>query len=124
MSSGEYKVSQTLDEMSIQYKREVSINLGTTRFLRWDFVINHNDKDYFIEYDGRQHYTPVTFGGMSMKKAKENFNTTQTHDKLKNDYCNDNDLILLRIKYTDYGNIPNILTDFAVKHFDWDGDKH
>lgn len=37
-----------------------------------------------IEYDGKQHFMPVRFGGISDKQAKENFRNVKKLDKLKN----------------------------------------
>jgi len=37
-----------------------------------------------IEYDGKQHFEPVCFGGISESQAKENLKNTRTMDKLKN----------------------------------------
>lgn len=37
-----------------------------------------------IEYDGQQHFYPVTFGGMSKEEAKIRFKRAQQNDKRKN----------------------------------------
>ena len=37
-----------------------------------------------IEYDGKQHYEPVRFGGISQKRAEENFKHTKQRDQAKN----------------------------------------
>jgi len=37
-----------------------------------------------IEYDGKQHFKPVTFGNISIKRAEENLKTQQERDMLKN----------------------------------------
>ena len=48
-----------------------------------------------IEYDGEQHYRPVSrFGG------EEAFKRQQIRDKLKNEYCKKNNIKLIRIPYT------------------------
>ena len=57
-----------------------------------------------IEYDGKQHYEWVK--GFY---TKEDFLKLQYHDKLKNEYCKNNNISLLRIPYWDYDNIENIL---------------
>ena len=41
-----------------------------------------------IEYDGQQHFMPVSFGGISKEKAKANFERTKYLDKMKNDSIN------------------------------------
>lgn len=48
-----------------------------------------------IEYDGRQHYIPINyFGGF------EAFQQQQERDRLKDQYCKDNHITLIRIPYT------------------------
>lgn len=39
----------------------------------------------------------------------ENFKTVQYHDAIKNKYCEDNNIKLLRIPYWDFDNIEEIL---------------
>lgn len=45
------------------------------------------------------------FGG------ERSFRILQKHDKIKNDYCLQNAIRLIRIPYTDYDNIDEILND-------------
>ena len=68
-----------------------------------------------IEYDGEQHYTPVNFGGISDERAIDNFKKTQAHDAIKNTYCQQHKINLIRIPYWDKNNIHNIL-DNAIKN--------
>ena len=73
----------------------------------------------FIEYDGKQHFEPQQFGGISKERAEKAFEQTKKYDKLKDDYCNDNGYLLLRIPYTEYGNIPQLITDFICENTNW-----
>ena len=70
--------------------------------LPFDFYIPH--KDICIEYDGEQHYKPIEyFGGVKkFKRLKRN-------DNIKNKYCKENNIKLIRIKYSQYKNIDKIL---------------
>ena len=63
-----------------------------------------------IEYDGRQHFEPVNFGG-GLQETKDNFQLTNRHDKIKTQYCIDNNIKLLRIPYTELKNITTILKE-------------
>jgi hypothetical protein len=55
-----------------------------------------------IEYDGIQHYEPVElFGGI------DEFEKTKIKDKIKNEYCLKNNILLYRISYKD--DIINVL---------------
>ena len=60
-----------------------------------------------IEYDGRQHFEPVEFFG-----GKEQFKIQKINDKLKDTYCRNNNIDLLRIPYWEFDNIDEILDSF------------
>ena len=59
-----------------------------------------------IEYDGEGHYYPVDFKGHD---GTETFQRTAKNDKIKNEYCKNNNINLIRIPYWDYDNIEMIL---------------
>ena len=63
-----------------------------------------------IEFDGKQHYEPLSFFG-----GIEAFEKLKTNDKIKNDYCEDNYINLIRIKY-DEDNIESILKGTIMAH--------
>ncbi len=105
--------------MKIDYEYNSSYEVKAKNLLRWDFIIKTNDEPLFIEYDGKQHYEPATFGGMSKEQAKTAFEKTKEYDKLKNDYCNDNGYLLLRIPYTEYKNIEILTIDFIQDNTNW-----
>ena len=117
---GIHLVKKCLEEMRIKYEHNASYIVKDVKWLRWDFILYEGDEvKAFIEYDGKQHFKPSRFGGMTQEQAEENLITSQRRDKIKNDFCKDNNYPLLRIKYDQYGNIPQILTEFAVEHLDW-----
>lgn len=82
--------------------------------LPFDVGIIHNNILYLVEADGKQHYEPVNFGGISDERALENFKITQYHDKIKNQFCKDNNIPLLRIPYWDFKNIETILNKYLI----------
>jgi hypothetical protein len=111
---------KALDEMDIAYEREVSeLKNEQGNWLRFDFKITYEAKVLYIEYDGRQHHKPVTFGGMSKEQAQVAFEKRQQHDALKNKWCVDNGHPLLRITYTKFGSVGQLITDFMTKHTEW-----
>ena len=57
-----------------------------------------------IEYDGKQHYEINTYFG-----GYESFIDTKIRDTIKNIYCRENNIKLLRITYKDFNNIEKIL---------------
>ena len=115
-SSGEVKIKKVLNEMKIDYQYNSSheVKNENNNYLRWDFIITSCEEPLFIEYDGRQHFEPVEHWG-----GQKAFEQTKKYDKLKDDYCNDNGYLLLRIPYTEYGNIPQLITDFICENTNW-----
>lgn len=71
-----------------EYKNE---NCKDKRALPFDFYINNK---YIIEYDGEQHFKAVNYWG-----GEEQLNVTHEHDLIKNKYCFDNNIPLIRIPY-------------------------
>jgi hypothetical protein len=59
-----------------------------------------------IEFDGKQHYEPMSFFG-----GVDSFNKLKINDKIKNDYCEENYMNLIRIKYDQIDDIYQILWD-------------
>ncbi|MFJ7665281.1 endonuclease domain-containing protein [Lysinibacillus sp. NPDC097162] len=74
----------------------------TIRNYRLDFFVN----GIAIEYDGEQHFKSVEIFGGEIGLAE-----TQSRDRIKNKYCADNGIPLIRIPYWDYENIDAILTE-------------
>lgn len=69
--------------------------------MRFDFAIIDDEKNLIklIEYDGEQHFKPIEqFGG------QEAFEELKQRDKIKNNYCREHNINLLRIS-KDYRNL-------------------
>ena len=98
-SRGETKIKQLLDENNILFKKELSLpNLKGKGggFLRFDFgIYKQQQLIYLIEFDGEQHYI---LNGYSGKFLKEN-------DQIKNNWCKENNIPLIRIPYTHLENL-------------------
>lgn len=105
-SKGEVKINLYLNQNQIEYKKEYRfVNLPLYRF---DFYLPK--LKIAIEYDGKQHFEPIDYyGGMDALQE------TQRRDKIKNQFCLDNDITLFRIPYTEINNINAILTDIFEK---------
>ena len=95
-SHGEYKIRQLLDQANIKYQTEYMFdtcrNPETNRPLRFDFYVN--DK-YLIEFDGKQH-----FEQSREWLAQETLEELQYRDEIKNQWCKENNIPLIRIPYT------------------------
>ena len=96
-SSGERYILSVLNELNVDFIEQYSFSdCKYKQALRFDFAIFYNDKLlYLIEYDGKQHFEPIDwFGGI------EAFKKTQLRDCIKNAYCQDHGIALLRFPYT------------------------
>lgn len=98
-SLGEQKIASILDEHGIEYIREYQFNnCININKLRYDFYITNDN--YIIEFDGELHY-----GYGTGWNTKENFEKIKYRDKIKNEYCKNNNIPLIRIPYTHFNNL-------------------
>lgn len=99
-SKGELKISNILNEQNIRYKKEHTfegcINPVTGRKLKFDFYLL--DLNILIEYDGKQHFITEEKGWYSVDDLKD----IQRRDEIKNNYCLEHDIPLIRINYSEY----------------------
>lgn len=118
-SKGEIKISQFLDKHQISYITQYRFKDCRHKIsLPFDFAIFQNNKiKCLIEYDGEQHYQPVCFAGISNEQAQINFQQCQIKDNIKNDYCDKNNIKLLRIPYWEFNNIEEILGTYLIECF-------
>jgi len=92
-SLGERTISNILNKYKINYVRQktfpdcIRINL-----LKFDFYLP--ELNYIIEYDGVQHFESVKIFGGDKK-----FEESKIKDTIKNNYCKDNGINLLRISH-------------------------
>lgn len=97
-SAYEEYIEGILNKAGVLYKREYRfIDCKDTYPLPFDFAILNESGNvtHLIEYDGKQHYSPVEFFGGEVE-----FQKRVKHDKIKNAYCADNDIQLIRLPYT------------------------
>jgi hypothetical protein len=107
-SKGEKIISKFLDKNKNNYSRQKKfIDCRNVFELPFDFYIP--SKRTLIEFDGIQHFQPVEyFGGVSA------YNILNENDKIKNDYCEENYINLIRIRYDQIDKIEEILKNNLV----------
>lgn len=95
ISIGEFIISEYLKSRSIKYYTQHTFNDCKYKHrLRFDFYLP--DINTIIEFDGIQHFEPVgIFGGNKSLKSQID------RDVIKNKYCLDNSINLIRVKYDD-----------------------
>lgn len=118
-SKGEQQIQQLLMGWEIDFEREYKFSdLIDVNPLRFDFaVFNDNELVGLIEFNGRQHYIVNNNSGWN---DEESFSLTQKHDKMKKEYCQQNNIPLLIIPYSvlDKQNLlETILNDFLIQLF-------
>lgn len=111
-SRGEKAISKFIDTYNIkkctQHKLKGCKDLN---MLPFDLALFNNKLELLIEYDGKLHFEPVNhFGG------HESFKDRIKKDKIKNQYCIDNDIPLIRIPYWEFNNIEYILKNVLIHY--------
>lgn len=94
-------------ENNINYTKEYLVNVRKELIYqhhkaRFDFAIFDDDNNllYFIEYDGLQHFEEnVRENGLGWN-SRENYEKTHERDILKDKWCEDNNIPLIRIPCT------------------------
>ena len=103
-SKGHLAVKDWLKENNISFKEEHTFsNLKYKGFLRFDFYIA--DLKTCIEFDGVQHFKPVDFFG-----GEDSFIGLKKRDKIKDNYCNKNNIKLIRVPYFHQDRINEFLS--------------
>lgn len=112
-SKGEKKIANLLDKWGYKYIRQKRYDdLKDQLPLPFDFYLN--DFNVLIEFDGEQHFYPKGFGADQETTLIE-FELTVKHDLMKDDYCRDNNISLVRIPYWEYDTIDYYLFDELTK---------
>jgi len=114
-SSGEFAIIRILDELGVDYVYDTSYwNVKDKSLLRWDFIINpKSDTPAVIEYDGMFHFKPIRMGQMTPEEAQTAHDNTKRRDKIKDDYCDDNDIFMLRIPYWEKQNLETLVRQYV-----------
>lgn len=98
MSKGETRVRNILEALNISFIYEFCFpdcrNPKTNNCLRFDFYLP--DNNVCIEYDGEQHFQEVP------TLCQDSLNDRQERDKIKNQYCKQHNILLIRIPYWDF----------------------
>jgi hypothetical protein len=105
-SFGERKIKEFLDDNLIKYEREKKFDTcKNIKCLPFDFYLP--DHNICIEYDGQQHFNIVSiYGGEDCLKK------IQINDNIKNNWCSENNIKLIRISYIKKNKIYAILNEF------------
>lgn len=103
-SKGEKEVEKILKKFKIKYNKQHTFeDCKYKKYLPFDFYLP--DFNIIIEYDGEYHFEIIEhFGGFNK------FIDTKIRDTIKNIYCKDNNIKLIRIPYWNFNDIDKILS--------------
>jgi very-short-patch-repair endonuclease len=104
-SKGERKISQILIKQDISFIRQMRFDrCRNINHLPFDFYIqSHN---ILIEFDGKQHFLAKPHWG-----GEKALQRVQKHDQIKNRFAERRNIRLVRIPYTEYDRIEEILSE-------------
>lgn len=103
-SKGQKKIADILRENNIEFTQEKRFSTcvfgdGGQAQARFDFYLPQYN--CLIEYDGQQHFIE----GKGYFDNPKKFQKTKEHDQIKNNWCKQNHIFLIRIPYTHYDKI-------------------
>jgi hypothetical protein len=103
---GEEKIRHYLEKNNIEYKKQHYFSdCRNKRALRFDFAILQLDKvKCLIEFDGLQHNKKITYFG-----GEKGYQYTKKNDEIKNKYCIEKNIPLIRITYDQINNLDALL---------------
>lgn len=106
-SKGEKQINKYLKNNNIQFLEQYRFkDCRNKKPLPFDFYLP--EQNMCIEFDGIQHFIP-NYPKNDILKSNNIFLRTKIHDQIKNQYCLNNNIKLLRISYLDQKNIITIL---------------
>ncbi len=108
-SKGELIIANILKKLNIKFEQEkIFIDCKDKKELPFDFYLI--DFNCCIEFDGRHHYESINYWGGDNK-----LKYTKNHDFIKNNYCKNNNIKLVRIKFDNsYKDIEKIIEKISL----------
>ncbi len=108
-SKGETEIQRFLIDNCIKFESQKKFDgCKSINHLLFDFYLP--EYNVCIEYDGEQHFNPDKFYG-----GKKGFFEIQKRDNIKNNYCNINNINLIRVSFKEFKKINEILTKKLIK---------
>jgi hypothetical protein len=115
-TKGELAIRNTLTDKAISFIAQYEFNDLKSDLnvpLKFDFAVftGENKLLFLIEYDGKQHFEHI-----ASWMTKEKYERMKIHDAMKNAYCKQNDIPLLRIPYWEFENIETIVINKLIDY--------
>ena len=101
----ELEMIKILKELNIEFIQQKTFENCVYRIkMRFDFYFKINNIEYCVETDGEQHYRPVELWG-----GENSFKEIIERDKIKNTFCKENNIVLIRIPYNKINEAKDII---------------
>lgn len=81
------------EKINVKVERQKRFHYNNRRFYG-DFYFSLNDKEYMVEYNGKQHYEPIEFFG-----GEKTFKKQTKRDTMFKEYCDKKNIKLIEIPY-------------------------
>ena len=113
-SKNEQKIKNHLTNIGIKYISQYWFDdlrsTITNYVLKFDVAVfdKEDNLSFIIEYDGEQHEYGTRFSPRQ-EENEEKFRRLKLYDQLKNDYCQEHNIDLLRISFRDKNDLINII---------------
>jgi len=106
----ESKIDGLLEQLKVNYASQWKFSdCKNINELSYDFFLP--DFNIAVEYDGKYHYEIKYYSNKSKQECQKEFELVKLRDSIKNKYCYENGINLIRIPYWDYDNIENIIKE-------------
>lgn len=111
-SKGEKEISNYLNKSGIIYKSQYKFKDCIDKLpLPFDFFVMDR---FLIEYQGEQHYRPTNFGSKT-RNATDMLKIVKNRDKIKREWCKNNNITLVEIPYWDFDKIERYISELITK---------
>lgn len=105
----EDKMITTLESFGFTIERQKKFD-DCKDIFRLPFDGYNPQNNILFEYDGEQHYMIIPQSRTETKEDQENrLKRTQYHDQIKNEYCKNNNIPLIRVPYWERNNMEEFL---------------
>lgn len=102
-------IYQIVNDLGYNAVQEKCIQLQNSEITCIRFDVYIEELNLAIEYDGEGHFIPIDWAGKGEEWANTSLQLTQRRDEIKNRYCWDHNINLLRISYLEIDNIKEII---------------
>lgn len=112
LSHGEIKIENFLEEHNIEFDKQKRFK-ECRRILPLPFDFYLPELNVCIEFDGEHHHGPYRFlkNIKSKEESEKMYELQKIKDEIKDKFCHDNGIELIRIHCHDSNNIDEILTE-------------